>query len=29
MVTHNWELAKKMDKIFLLKGGFLVKLENT
>jgi len=29
MVTHNWELAKKMDKIFLLKNGFLVKLENT
>jgi lipoprotein-releasing system ATP-binding protein len=29
MVTHNWELAKKMDKIFLLKSGFLVKLENT
>ncbi|PMP68740.1 MAG: lipoprotein-releasing system ATP-binding protein LolD [Thermodesulfobacterium geofontis] len=29
MVTHNWELAKKMDKIFLLKKGFLVKLENT
>lgn len=28
MVTHNWELAKKMDKIFLLKNGFLVKLEN-
>ncbi len=29
MVTHNWELAKKMDKIFLLKEGFLIKLENT
>ncbi len=29
MVTHNWELAKKMDKIFLLKEGFLLKLENT
>ncbi len=29
MVTHNWELAKKMDKIFLLKNGFLIKLENS
>jgi len=29
MVTHNWELAKKMDRIFLLKNGFLVKLNNT
>jgi len=29
MVTHNWELAKKMDKIFLLKNGSLVKLKNT
>lgn len=29
MVTHNWELAKRMDKIFLLKNGFLVKLEST
>jgi len=28
MVTHNWELAKKMDKIFLLKNGFLIKLGN-
>lgn len=28
MVTHNWELAKKMDKIFLLKDGFLIKLGN-
>ena len=28
MVTHNWELAKKMNKIFLLKNGFLIKLEN-
>jgi lipoprotein-releasing system ATP-binding protein len=27
MVTHNWELAKLMDKIFLIKNGFLVKLE--
>lgn len=26
MVTHNWEMAKKMDKIFLLKNGFLVEL---
>ncbi|MDF2953507.1 MAG: ABC-type lipoprotein export system [Thermodesulfobacterium sp.] len=29
MVTHNWELAKKMDRIFLLKNGFLIKLNNT
>ncbi|QER42385.1 ABC transporter ATP-binding protein [Thermodesulfobacterium sp. TA1] len=27
MVTHNWELAKRMKKIFLLKNGFLVKWE--
>ncbi len=29
MVTHNWELAKKMKKNYLLKNGFLVKLERT
>jgi len=29
MVTHNLELAKKMDKIFLLKRGFLVELDKT
>ncbi|MCS7278734.1 MAG: ABC transporter ATP-binding protein [Thermodesulfobacteriaceae bacterium] len=27
LVTHNLELAQKMDKIFLLKNGFLVELE--
>lgn len=27
MVTHNWDLAKRMKKIFLLKNGFLVKWE--
>lgn len=28
LVTHNFELAQKMDKIFLLKNGFLVELKN-
>lgn len=28
LVTHNLELAQKMDKIFLLKNGFLVELKN-
>jgi lipoprotein-releasing system ATP-binding protein len=27
MITHNWDLAKRMKKIFLLKNGFLVKWE--
>ncbi len=27
LVTHNLELAQKMDKIFLLKNGFLVELK--
>ena len=29
VVTHNMEIAKKMDKIFLLKNGFLVELQKT
>ncbi len=28
MATHNIEIAKKMDKIFLLKNGFLIELKN-
>lgn len=28
IATHNIEIAKKMDKIFLLKDGFLIELKN-
>jgi len=29
VVTHNMDIAKKMDRIFLLKNGFLVELQKT
>lgn len=27
VATHNWEFASKMEKIFLIKNGFLIKLD--